>query len=172
VNLVALALSDPSRRQILLMLRGGTATAGAIAAAFSVSRPAISRHLRVLRAANLVRGEVDGRERIYRLVPQGLAELEAFLRALHQPRDADHWQRRFDALATEVHRVRRERRHALASSLAVLEGKISIGEGGDEPTREPVRPAHGCLSAAKDAGRTRLRLPGATSSRKRRAKGP
>jgi DNA-binding transcriptional ArsR family regulator len=116
VNLVALALSDPSRRQILLMLRERAATAGAIAAAFSVSRPAISRHLRVLRAANLVRGEVDGRERIYRLVPQGLAELEAFLRVLHEPRGEDHWQRRFDALSTEVHRVRRERRQAVAAS--------------------------------------------------------
>jgi DNA-binding transcriptional ArsR family regulator len=111
VDAVAMALSDPTRRQILLMLRGRTVTAGQIAAAFPVSRPGISRHLRVLREAHLVRDEAAGRQRSYRLDVRGLDELEAFLREL---RSESRWQRRFDALATEVHRVRRSKRQVTA----------------------------------------------------------
>jgi DNA-binding transcriptional ArsR family regulator len=113
VDAVALALSDPIRRQILLMLRDHSATAGRIAAAFPISRPAISRHLRVLREAELVRDEAHGRERTYRLDLCGLDALEAFLREL---RLENRWQRRFDALATEVHRVRRLKRRAVSAS--------------------------------------------------------
>jgi DNA-binding transcriptional ArsR family regulator len=87
------------------MLRAEVATAGALARAFSVSRPAVSRHLRVLREAGLVEQRASGREREYRSELSPLAELEAYLRELRAP--ADVWQRRFDALATEVHRRRR-----------------------------------------------------------------
>ena len=90
------------------MLRADVATAGALASAFSVSRPAVSRHLRVLREAGLVRHRVCGREREYRSELSPLAELEAYLRELRAPEDI--WQRRFDALATEVQRTRRRRR--------------------------------------------------------------
>jgi DNA-binding transcriptional ArsR family regulator len=107
VDAVAMALSDPTRRQILLMLRDRSVTAGQIAAAFPVSRPAISRHLRVLREAQLVEDEAAGRQRSYRLDVRGLEPLEAFLREL---RSESRWQRRFDALATEVQRVRRIKR--------------------------------------------------------------
>lgn len=104
MDAVASALSDPIRRQILRMLRDRCATAGAIAAAFPVSRPAISRHLRVLRQAGLVRDEAEGRERTYHLELGCLDELESFVRELRAP---SKWQRRLDALKTEVHRVRR-----------------------------------------------------------------
>jgi DNA-binding transcriptional ArsR family regulator len=96
----------------LLMLRDGAATAGAIASAFTVSRPAVSRHLRVLREAGLVCDTAQGRERQYRLELGALVELEAFLRELRAPA---FWQRRFDALETEVHRVGRRRRQADAA---------------------------------------------------------
>jgi DNA-binding transcriptional ArsR family regulator len=112
VDAVAQALADPIRRQILRMLRDGPATAGAIAGAFPVSRPAVSRHLRVLREAELVRDVARGREREYRLDLGALAALEAFLRELRAP---PCWQQRFDALETEVHRVRRRRRMADAA---------------------------------------------------------
>jgi DNA-binding transcriptional ArsR family regulator len=108
VDAVALALADPIRREILAMLRVRPETAGAIASAFSVSRPAVSRHLRVLREAGLVEDEARGREREYRLQLAPLGELEAYLRALRTP--APTWERRFDALATEVQRVRRRAR--------------------------------------------------------------
>jgi DNA-binding transcriptional ArsR family regulator len=108
VDAVAQALADPIRREILLMLREAPRTAGAIAEAFPVSRPAVSRHLRVLREAGLVGDTVSGREREYALELDALAPLEAFLAKLHGP---GVWSRRLDALETEVHRVRR-RRHA------------------------------------------------------------
>jgi DNA-binding transcriptional ArsR family regulator len=93
------------------MLREREVTAGAIAGAFSVSRPAISRHLRVLREAGLVSDTLRGRERSYRLELAALAPLEAFIAELRAPIE---WERRFAALETEVFRVRRERRRAPA----------------------------------------------------------
>ncbi len=68
------ALADDRRRAILDLLRGGTLTVNRIAEEFSVSRPAISRHLRVLREAGLVREEKRGRERFYELDPTAVGE--------------------------------------------------------------------------------------------------
>lgn len=112
---VAGAIADPVRREILLLLRERALPAGAIAARFpDISRPAVSRHLRVLREAGLVRGEISGRQRFYRLDPTPLAELEAFLARL---RDADErWSSALDALETEVYRTRRERRGSVPRS--------------------------------------------------------
>lgn len=104
VDAVAQALADPIRREILRMLRDQPLNAGAVAAAFSVTRPAISRHLRVLREAGLVRDEPVGRERAYTLTLDALADLEAYLAELHAP---GRWSRRLMALDTEVHRVKR-----------------------------------------------------------------
>ena len=106
MDAIASALADPIRREILLMLHGAPRTAGAIAETFTVSRPAVSRHLRVLREAGLVRDTVSGREREYALALGALAPLEAFLAQLRAP---SVWSRRLDALETEVHRVRRQR---------------------------------------------------------------
>lgn len=106
MDAVAHALADPCRRDILRMVRDQPISAGRIAGVFSVSRPAISRHLRVLRQAGLVRDELRGRERMYRLTPDALSELEAFLAELREP---PRWERRLMALETEVHRVKRKR---------------------------------------------------------------
>lgn len=75
------AVSDPTRRAILDTLRAGPRPAGAIADAFPVSRPAISRHLRVLRHASLVREEKRGRERLYALNPEPLKAIDDWLTA-------------------------------------------------------------------------------------------
>ncbi len=88
------------------MLHEAPRTAGAIAEAFTVSRPAVSRHLRVLREARLVHDTVSGRERQYVLALDALVPLESFLAKLRGP---NVWSRRLDALETEVHRVRRRR---------------------------------------------------------------
>lgn len=103
------ALADPIRREILRMVRDAPRSAGAIAGAFSVSRPAVSRHLRVLREAGLVIDAASGRERVYRLERAPLAEVEAYLAELRvSPEDERAgWERRFMALETEVHRVRK-----------------------------------------------------------------
>jgi DNA-binding transcriptional ArsR family regulator len=111
VDLVAQAVADTTRRAILRMLRDRELSAGAIAGAFDVTRPAISRHLRVLREAGLVIDEAQGRERVYRLELAALAELEAFFAELRETL-ASTWERRFMALETEVHRTKRERANA------------------------------------------------------------
>jgi DNA-binding transcriptional ArsR family regulator len=75
-----LALSDPTRRRIVEMLGSEALAAGEITARFSVSAPAISQHLKVLREAGLVTVEVAGQRRIYRLDPAGLDEFDAWVR--------------------------------------------------------------------------------------------
>lgn len=103
---VAHAIADPVRRDILLMLRGTTLTVGEIAWRFTISRPAVSRHLRVLRECGLVRDELVGRRRMYELSPVPLAELAEWIALIREPAG---WDQRLDALETEVHRARRER---------------------------------------------------------------
>jgi DNA-binding transcriptional ArsR family regulator len=109
VDDVAGAIADPVRREILLMLRDEPLSAGQIADRFVISRPAVSRHLRVLREAGLVRDTADGRRRVYALVTAPLDELAGWLERLTRP---SGWQHRLDALETEVYRTRRERRTA------------------------------------------------------------
>lgn len=105
------ALADPVRRSILLMLRDEPLSAGQIADRFDISRPAVSRHLRVLREAGLVRDTADGRRRVYSLVTEPLDELAGWLAQLTRPSGRQH---RLDALETEVYRTRRERRTVAA----------------------------------------------------------
>jgi DNA-binding transcriptional ArsR family regulator len=105
---VAYAIADPVRREILEMLRSGPMSAGDIAATFSISRPATSRHLRVLREHGLVIDEADptdGRGRVYRLDVSPLAELDAWLAQFRTGLAGA-----LDALDMEVRRTRRERR--------------------------------------------------------------
>ena len=104
---VAGAIADPVRRDILVMLREGPLSAGQIAERFEVSRPAVSRHLRVLRASGLVHDTAVGRQRLYELNADRFAVLADWLAQFTRP---SGWQHRLDALETEVHRTRRERR--------------------------------------------------------------
>nr|WP_170852264.1 metalloregulator ArsR/SmtB family transcription factor [Blastococcus sp. DSM 46786] len=99
------ALADPTRRDLVALLAGGERTAGELAAPFRVSRPAISRHLRVLREAGLVSVRADGRERRYSLDPRPLREIDDWLEPYR-----DLWAQRLDALDTEIARGRRARR--------------------------------------------------------------
>ena len=74
------ALADPTRRQILMMLRDHEVPAGDIAQTFgSISRPAVSQHLAVLHDAALVEIRRDGNRRLYRARPEGLEEAWAFI---------------------------------------------------------------------------------------------
>jgi len=104
---VAAAIADPVRRDILVMLRGQRLAAGQIADRFSISRPAVSRHLRVLRESGLVRDTLVGRQRHYELDASRFAGLIGWL---DQFAPATGWERHLDALETEVYRTRRERR--------------------------------------------------------------
>jgi DNA-binding transcriptional ArsR family regulator len=73
------ALADPTRRAVLEQLRDGPRSVGDLARSLPVSRPAVSQHLRVLKAAGLVVDDPDGNRRIYRVDPQGLVALRAYL---------------------------------------------------------------------------------------------
>jgi len=107
---VADAIADPVRREILVMLRRTPLTAGDIAARFAISRPAVSRHLRVLRESGLVRDQQIGRHRRYSLVRSRLGGLAAWLAQFDSQRV--DWSQRLAALETEVHRTRRDRSRA------------------------------------------------------------
>jgi DNA-binding transcriptional ArsR family regulator len=65
------ALGDPTRRAILSQLRKGPLPVGALAQAFPISRPAISQHLKILKAARLVTDRAEGTRRLYQLDPAG-----------------------------------------------------------------------------------------------------
>lgn len=73
------AIAEPRRREILRLVRARELPAGAIAAHFAVTRPAISQHLRVLREAGLVEERRDGTRRLYRARPDTVEELRRFL---------------------------------------------------------------------------------------------
>jgi DNA-binding transcriptional ArsR family regulator len=107
VDKITAAIADPVRRDILSGLRHGQLSAGDIAQGFPISRPAVSRHLRVLRDSGLVRDELVGRRRLYTLVPDRLIPLAEWMA---QFTEVPGWQSRLDALETEVYRTRRDRR--------------------------------------------------------------
>jgi DNA-binding transcriptional ArsR family regulator len=73
------ALGDPHRRDILRLLGEGDLPVRDIAAALPISRPAVSRHLRLLKDAGLVAERAHGTSRIYHLRDEGLAAVQAYL---------------------------------------------------------------------------------------------
>jgi DNA-binding transcriptional ArsR family regulator len=87
------ALAEPSRRQILDLLRGGERSVSDLVARLTLSQPGVSKHLKVLRAAGLVEVRPEGRQRWYRLRAQPLAEVDAWLEPYRV-----HWSGRLDAL--------------------------------------------------------------------------
>jgi DNA-binding transcriptional ArsR family regulator len=95
------ALADPTRRRLLELLADGERSAGSLAAEFALSRPGVSRHLRVLREAGLVRSRGAGQHRLYSVDLGPLAELDAWL-----DRWRGFWAQRLDALDTELRRGR------------------------------------------------------------------
>ena len=73
------ALSDPTRRAVFERLRSGGLSVGDIARGLPVSQPAVSQHLKVLKQAGLVSDEAEGTRRVYRIDPEGLGALRAWL---------------------------------------------------------------------------------------------
>lgn len=103
------ALADEVRRELVLRIASEPCTVTELAASYTISRPAISRHLRVLRETGLVTVQTVGRTRVHQLERTALAPVETLLRQLAAgPRIADH----LDALDLEVRRTARERSHA------------------------------------------------------------
>ncbi|MBA4180883.1 MAG: transcriptional regulator [Anaerolinea sp.] len=99
------AISDRSRREILRLVWAQELPAGEIARHFTVTRPAISQHLRVLEDAGLVSVRKVGTRRLYRARPQGLAELRTYFESL--------WDDSLERLKFEAEQEeRKEPRHA------------------------------------------------------------
>jgi len=103
VDLVARAIAEPRRRQILTLVRERELSAGEIAANFEVSRPAVSQHLTVLREAGLLSERRRGTSRLYRARPEGLAGLRDFM--------DEFWTDRLERLrlAAELEQQRRDK---------------------------------------------------------------
>ncbi|MEA2179463.1 MAG: hypothetical protein QOG77_2760 [Solirubrobacteraceae bacterium] len=73
------ALGDPNRRAIVELLREGDRSVQEIADALPISRPAVSRHLRLLKGAGLVADRAEGTRRLYRLHDEGIEAVRAYL---------------------------------------------------------------------------------------------
>jgi DNA-binding transcriptional ArsR family regulator len=100
------ALADPTRRAILERLARGRATVGTLARPFAISLPAISRHLRVLERANLIRRERDAQWRVCRLGPAPLREAADWIARYRR-----FWEEGFDALDAHLAATGKEAEH-------------------------------------------------------------
>ena len=90
-------LAEPSRRTILDVLRDGERPVGDLVDHLQLSQPAVSKHLRVLREAGLVEVRTDRQRRLYRVRPEPLAEIDAWLEPYRQL-----WSRSLDALGRHL----------------------------------------------------------------------
>ncbi|MFB4277916.1 MULTISPECIES: ArsR/SmtB family transcription factor [unclassified Nonomuraea] len=87
------ALAEPHRRQILDLLRDGERPVGELVQHLDLSQPGVSKHLKVLREAGLVVVRTEGKQRMYALRPEPLAEVDQWLEPYRV-----YWSRRLDAL--------------------------------------------------------------------------
>jgi DNA-binding transcriptional ArsR family regulator len=110
-NLGFTALGDPTRREIFERVARRPTTVGNLASHFSVSRPAVSQHLRVLKNAGLVRDTAVGTSRIYRLEPRGMEAMRHYLDRF--------WERALSAFAQAAEAAEAAEAEAAAASPAV-----------------------------------------------------
>jgi DNA-binding transcriptional ArsR family regulator len=92
-------IGDPSRRQVLDLLRDDEYSVTELVDALDMSQPSVSKHLRVLRDAGLVEARVDAQRRIYALCPEPLAELDAWLKPYRR-----FWRGRLESLQRHLAR--------------------------------------------------------------------
>jgi DNA-binding transcriptional ArsR family regulator len=95
------ALSDPTRQRIVEMLAGGALSSGDIASRFQLSPPAISQHLKTLRAAKLVTVRAEAQKRIYELNREGVTELSDWVERIR-----GFWNPKLDALEAALKKER------------------------------------------------------------------
>jgi DNA-binding transcriptional ArsR family regulator len=91
------ALGDPTRRQLFERIRQGPCTVTELVSAVTVSQPAVSQHLKVLREAQLVQVKKQGQQRIYQLNPKGLEEMRRYME--------DLWDDALQAFADEAEKM-------------------------------------------------------------------
>ncbi|MDR3474762.1 MAG: metalloregulator ArsR/SmtB family transcription factor [Devosia sp.] len=93
------ALADPTRRDLLALLRQGEQPAGALVEALALPQPNVSKHLKVLKAAGLVRIRIEGPKRFYSLNPKPLEDLDNWLAPYRA-----FWSQKLDALGDHLER--------------------------------------------------------------------
>ena len=87
------AIAEPNRRRILDLLQSGERPAGEVVEALAITQPGVSKHLRLLREAGVVRVRADGQRRLYSVEPRQLAVIEDWLRP-----HLEFWRERLDDL--------------------------------------------------------------------------
>ena len=98
------AISDPTRRAILMLVASQSMTAGAIASNFDTARPTVSKHLQILTECTLLEQEQNGREIYYHLNPKKMKEIADFIEPFRQM-----WEGRFDKLETIMKNYKAEK---------------------------------------------------------------
>jgi DNA-binding transcriptional ArsR family regulator len=93
-------LAEPSRRAILTLLAGGERSVGDLESALNLPQPSVSKHLRVLREAGLVEATIDAQRRVYRIRPEPLQEVDAWMAPFRR-----YWSARVDALERHLDRT-------------------------------------------------------------------
>jgi DNA-binding transcriptional ArsR family regulator len=93
-------IAEPNRRAILGLLASSDRCVGEIERELGMTQPTVSKHLRVLREAGLVEAEVDAQRRLYRLKPESLKEVDAWLAQFRR-----FWSRHVDALERHLDRM-------------------------------------------------------------------
>jgi DNA-binding transcriptional ArsR family regulator len=93
-------IAEPSRREILSLLARSERSVGEIEQRLQISQPAVSKHLRVLREAGFVEASVDAQRRLYRLRPEPLKKVDAWLEPFRQ-----FWEAHVDALERHLERM-------------------------------------------------------------------
>jgi DNA-binding transcriptional ArsR family regulator len=120
-------LGDPVRRRILELLAGGEQSSGEVTAViqreFGISQPAVSQHLRVLRANGFATVRAEGTRRLYAIDAEPLREADVWLGRFRQ-----FWEQRLDALATELARGKRTRRITEGRVTEQESDKTDVGE--------------------------------------------
>jgi DNA-binding transcriptional ArsR family regulator len=93
-------LAEPSRRDILTLLASGERSVGDLESALKLSQPSVSKHLRVLRQAGFVEATIDAQRRVYRIRPEPLQEVDAWMAPFRR-----YWSARVDALESHLDRI-------------------------------------------------------------------
>lgn len=119
-------VAEPNRRRILDLLRQQDRSVGELVAELELSQPSVSKHLRVLKACELVQSRVSGQRRLYRLNPAPLMELDTWLEPYR-----GFWNARLDALGRHLDRM------SDPSSATSAGGSARLGS--DAPRRRATR---------------------------------
>jgi DNA-binding transcriptional ArsR family regulator len=99
-------LAEPSRRAILTVLASGERSVGELEAALNLSQPSVSKHLRVLRDAGFVEATIYAQRRVYRIRPEPLREVDAWMAPFR-----GYWSARVDALERHLDRLATPKRN-------------------------------------------------------------